>query len=161
MWISTNGVLRDAGCELPALAMVRSEMRGLVAEFKLRWGARALVPLRRKPLSQSMQQRLASVLDGRHMTAWRAEAKHHGVSVAYKYGLATGSRADELTDPTDHIRRQAFVIISPAGEEMEMTEANLRGVMEVASKQAAAPLPPLPPALTAPVARAAEPLTPC
>ena len=43
----------------------------------------------------------------------------------------------------------------------EMTEANLRGVMEVASKQAAAPPPPLPPALTAPVARAAEPLTPC
>jgi hypothetical protein len=43
----------------------------------------------------------------------------------------------------------------------EMTEANLRGVMEVASKQAAAPMPPLPPALTAPVARAAEPLTPC
>ena len=43
----------------------------------------------------------------------------------------------------------------------ELTEANLRGVMEVASKQAAAPLPPLPPALTAPVARAAEPWTPC
>ena len=86
-----------------------------------------MVPERRKPLTQSMQRAIASALDEAGCMGW-SRATQRAMSVAYKYAMATGCRADEPTHPTDNLRRAALVIITPEGEEMEMSPANLERV---------------------------------
>jgi len=123
-------VLASTGRELPPLTMVHAHMKGLVAEFKKRWGARALVPTRRKPFSQQMLRAIDSALrDGAFVLKW-GETSCESLRVANCYGLSTGSRADELTHPIDFLRRSAFVFVSPDGEELDMSPASLRQVRD-------------------------------
>lgn len=120
-------ILRDGGCELPDLASVRSHMKGEVAKFKKAWGAKALVPERRMPFSQPHLHVIARVLDNGEMSSeagW-SQPMHAGISTAFKYGLSSGARADELTSRQDGLRRSSFVLMRGQAE-LEMTPENLR-----------------------------------
>ena len=97
-------VLRDGGAQLPKLGMIKPIMKGLVQQFKDKFGSRAMVPTRKKPFSRPHLLRIAATLKARAMPNWN-DAKHDGLDVAYKYGLSTGVRADEPTHPKDFTRR--------------------------------------------------------
>jgi len=120
-------VLRDGGAQLPPLTMIKSHIKGLVAGFKAKWGVRAMVPERRVPFSKPQLDRIAAVLREREVADW-SEVQHQAVALAFKFGLSTGARADELTHPSDHYKRSAFQIVLADGTELPMTPFNLAWV---------------------------------
>ena len=122
-------VLASSGCELPSLKMVGALLKGLVKRFKERWGPKAMVPERRKPLNQEMLQKMNNVLGG------TGSLKHvppvtRGVRVAYKYGLATGARCDEVTDALDHLRRANIELLLDGKHPVPVTPENLRAAVD-------------------------------
>ena len=120
-------ILRDGGCELPPLGSVKSHMKGLVAEFKLRWGPRALIPQQRFPFSLPHLRAIESATRSEQVQStlrW-STARAHGMRAGVKWGLSSGARADELTHPSDYIRRSNFVLFD-GNRETKMTIADLR-----------------------------------
>ena len=107
-------VLKDGGCQLPSLSMVTAHMKGIVQEYKDRWGARALIPRRAQPFSRP--QLLALEADMRAKGDVQALAE-------FTYGLSTGTRADELCEK-DCLKRGNLVLVRD-NREYEMTPENL------------------------------------
>jgi len=135
-------ILRDTGHSLPDTKSIRPRLKGLVARFKKEWGARALIPKRKKPFSQPMLQAMARDLRERkvYSVTNRGTGKRQwnslqcdNMAVAFKYGLSTGERAEAMgrVDPADEdfYRRANFVFVRN-GVEMLMTPENITGVRD-------------------------------
>ena len=135
-------VLRDTGHSLPDTRSIRPRLKGLVARFKKEWGARALIPKRKKPFSQPMLQAMARDLRERKVYSvtnrgtgrrqW-SSLQCDNMAVAFKYGLSTGERAEAIgrVDPADEdfYRRANFVFVRN-GVEMLMTPENMASVRD-------------------------------
>ena len=120
-------ILRDGGCELPSMQSVKSHLKGEIERFKRLWGAKALIPQRRLPFSQEQLRAIAAAVrsDAMMQTLKWTIARSRGIGAAFKYGLSTGARADELTHPTDHLRRSNLVLMK-GKQESSMTPAELK-----------------------------------
>ena len=85
---------------LPDTAAVRGVLKGLIAIFKKKYGPRALIPQRRAPFTQPMLHAIDGAINARRLAGW-SEEQCLALQAAFKYGLATGDRAEALTSTFD------------------------------------------------------------
>ena len=108
-------ILRDGGHELPPIKMVAAVVKGKIDEYKRKWGSRALIPTRRKPFPRKfllkIEARLQEIRRGDEVLAGWCPERAHAMSTAFKFGCASGVRADEPTHKTDYIKRNAFKLV--------------------------------------------------
>jgi hypothetical protein len=84
-------------------------LRGLNAQYRLRWGDMALVPEKRQPFSLKMLHAMAAALRSHKIAGWSAEL-HLCMLALVTFCLSTGMRRDEWSNTGDasYMRRSNF-----------------------------------------------------
>lgn len=94
-------ILRDAGHELPSTRSVAKAIKGETQRFKRAWGQKAMVPIRRRPFSQPMLQKINAALSSGNIFISSKDAWSTNQCILMRalflFGLATGERADSLS----------------------------------------------------------------
>ena len=102
-------VQRDCGRHTCDMRLALRSLRGLNAQYRLRWGDMALVPEKRQPFSLKMLHAMAAALRSHKIAGWSAEL-HLCMLALVTFCLSTGMRRDEWSNTGDasYMRRSNF-----------------------------------------------------